>query len=117
MDFISFFSHASSICVWSAVFSSCLSCVLIEEALKMSFSRQNLVQHLNNYGKSILESDYREAIEKSILVHFDLLREELSDPKKFRVYCTRLASKVKGFYEECDQHFDRLFDNHQVISH
>ena len=59
------------------------------------FSRKCVVKYLEGRGFTPLDDCYRPEIEKYILLHFDLMAEELASPKKFRDYCVKLASKVK----------------------
>ena len=71
---------------------------------------------LDKNGKSPADEDFRARVEQYILIHFDLLSEELADKKGFRAMCSLLASKVSKWYTstEIDYHLDRLFDNHKV---
>ena len=116
MDFISFFSHASSICFWSAVLSSCSS----HSPVNMTYTRATLVNILlNSAGKSPSAEDYRARLEQYILNHFGLSVEDLSDLKKFRAYCSSFATKTRKYYNESQQKLDRMFADpaHKVISH
>ena len=73
---------------WYAVV--CLVSVVIGGSVKFVtmtyFSRGDLVKALNNNGWSPSDGDYSERIEQLILSHFDLLREELVDEKKFKAF-------------------------------
>ena len=85
----------------------------------MNFTRLDVVNYLHNRGFSIVDEGYRAQVEKYILFRFDLLEEELVDRgKKFRSYCSLLASKVKGFYLENNSTFERMIDDdsHKVVS-
>ena len=103
---------------WYAVV--CLVSLVIRGSVKFvemtSFSRRDLLKVLENNGRSPSDGDYRARVEQMILVHFDLLAEELVDKKAFRTYCSLFASKVRDWYtsKECDYHLDRVIDNHKV---
>ena len=75
-----------------------------------------------NYGLCPADSkfvEYRERVEKFILLHFDILKEELANPKKFRDYCSKFTSKVRDFYNENGRLISRMLEDesHKVVSH
>ena len=102
---------------WYAVFCPCPVAVFV---VKMTyFSRRDLLKVLNTNGRSPYDEDYAEKIEKHILIHFNLLREELVDEKKFKNECSLIGSKVRSFLEEESGHMDRMLGDkgkHKVIS-
>ena len=84
------------------------------------FSRGDLVKALNNNGWSPSDKDYSERIEQLILSHFDLLREELVDEKKFKAFCSLIGSKVRIYLKDDSGHMDRMLGEdgkHKVITH
>ena len=82
----------------------------------MSYSRSDLLKILHNAKKSPLDIDYRVQIEKYILIHYNLMAEELVDPKKYRSYCSVMASKVKQYYTEASEHFDRMLNGKHKVN-
>ena len=103
---------------WYAVFRPCPVAVFVVQnsfVIMTDFSRQDLVEMLNKNGISPAATNFRERVEKYILIHFDLLKEELVDPKKYKNLCVRFASVVKGHYAEADGHLNRMFEKHEVI--
>ena len=79
------------------------------------FSRRDLVEVLEKNGISPVAPDFRELVEQYILIHFDILEEQLVDPKKYSKYCIRFTSDVRGHYAKADNHLDRMFPKHEVI--
>ena len=87
----------------------------------MEFTRRSVVKHLESRGifPSPTQADYRARVESFILLHFDLMSEELANPKQFRDYCSKFTSKVKEYYMANGRLIDRMLEDksHKVISY
>ena len=114
-------SHSSSICfclLFSLPFAHHFCETDTFSKSKMEFTRSSVVVHLEKI-RGILPTDkeYREQIEKYILLHYDLMYEELASPKKFRAYCSSFATKARDYYQENERHVDRMLEDssHKVV--
>ena len=84
---------------WYAVFRPCPVAVFVVQnsfVIMTDFSRQDLVEMLNKNGISPAATNFRERVEKYILIHFDLLKEELVDPKKYKNLDFSISSPEKN---------------------
>ena len=85
----------------------------------MTFSRGDLLTVLKNNGRSPSDKDYSGQIEKHILIHFNLLREELVNEKKFKKDCSLFGTKVRIYLKDDGGHMDRMLGEkgkHKVTS-